>query len=88
MGVKFQFKGHELHVDQYIRSMRLYVDGKQADAVNGFVETQLNDVTLKTVLNNSDHSEDRVLVAVKRQLLANEVTLYVNDEKMETKILL
>jgi propanediol dehydratase small subunit len=88
MGVKFDFKGHELHVDQYIRSIRLYVDGKQADVVSGFVETQLNDVTLETVLHHSDQSEDRIRITVKRQLLTNEVTLFANDEKVETKHLI
>lgn len=88
MGVKFNYKGHELHVDQYIRSIRLYVDKEQVDMVSGFFETQLSDVSLKTVVNGPDHSVDRIVITVKRQLLTNEVTLFANDEKIETKYLI
>ena len=88
MGVKFNFKGHELHVDQYIRSIRLYVDGEQADLVSGFRAAHLQDAVLKTTITNADNSVDHVTITFKRKLLVNEVTLFVNKEKMESKYLL
>ena len=85
MGVKFNFKDHELHVDQYIRSIRLYVDGKQTDMVSGFRAAHLSDAVLGATLHNGDGSSDRITITFKRKLLSNEVTLFANDEEVQTK---
>ena len=87
MGVKFNYKKHELHVDQYIRSLRLYIDGEEVDAVSGFQNAHLSDATLQTTINNPDGSSDQITITFKRKFLSNEVTLFVNNNEVETRYL-
>ncbi len=85
MKLSFEHKNHKIIVMRGLRSAQMNVDEYVADVLDGFMNVQAKAFDLQGRAKNPDGTVDQVRVHFDIGFFEDTISLYYNDELIETK---